>query len=60
MAEFSGRCGGSLIVAIGIRYVNGMAPRLLITLGDVAGIGPEIVAKAWPWAERVRVRTESA
>src|ERR1043166_4373444 len=22
-------------------------PRLLITLGDVAGIGPEIVAKAW-------------
>ncbi len=24
------------------------APRLLITLGDVAGIGPEIVAKAWP------------
>ncbi|OAI48091.1 hypothetical protein AYO44_01385 [Planctomycetaceae bacterium SCGC AG-212-F19] len=24
------------------------APRLLITLGDVAGIGPEIVARAWP------------
>ncbi len=23
-------------------------PRLLITLGDVAGIGPEIVVKAWP------------
>ena len=23
-------------------------PRLLITLGDVAGVGPEIVAKAWP------------
>jgi 4-hydroxythreonine-4-phosphate dehydrogenase len=23
-------------------------PRLLFTLGDVAGIGPEIVAKAWP------------
>src|SRR5688572_2025322 len=23
-------------------------PRLLITLGDVAGIGPEIVAKGWP------------
>lgn len=23
-------------------------PRLLITLGDVAGIGPEIVATAWP------------
>ena len=23
-------------------------PRLLITMGDVAGIGPEIVAKAWP------------
>jgi len=25
-----------------------MLPKLLITLGDVAGIGPEIVAKAWP------------
>jgi 4-hydroxythreonine-4-phosphate dehydrogenase len=25
-----------------------MLPRLLITLGDVAGVGPEIVAKAWP------------
>jgi 4-hydroxythreonine-4-phosphate dehydrogenase len=24
------------------------APRLLITMGDVAGIGPEIIAKAWP------------
>jgi 4-hydroxythreonine-4-phosphate dehydrogenase len=24
------------------------SPLLLITLGDVAGIGPEIVAKAWP------------
>jgi 4-hydroxythreonine-4-phosphate dehydrogenase len=23
-------------------------PRLLVTLGDVAGIGPEIVARAWP------------
>src|SRR5262249_60995551 len=23
-------------------------PRLLFTLGDVAGIGPEIVARAWP------------
>jgi 4-hydroxythreonine-4-phosphate dehydrogenase len=23
-------------------------PRILITLGDVAGIGPEVVAKAWP------------
>ncbi|MBY0526115.1 MAG: 4-hydroxythreonine-4-phosphate dehydrogenase PdxA [Gemmataceae bacterium] len=23
-------------------------PRLLITLGDVAGIGPEIVARSWP------------
>jgi 4-hydroxythreonine-4-phosphate dehydrogenase len=23
-------------------------PRLLVTLGDVAGVGPEIVAKAWP------------
>lgn len=25
-----------------------MKPRLLITMGDVAGIGPEIIAKAWP------------
>ncbi|MEO2090347.1 MAG: 4-hydroxythreonine-4-phosphate dehydrogenase PdxA [Gemmataceae bacterium] len=25
-----------------------MKPKLLITLGDVAGIGPEVVAKAWP------------
>src|SRR5262245_8033071 len=23
-------------------------PRLLITMGDVAGIGPEVLAKAWP------------
>ena len=23
-------------------------PRLLITLGDVAGVGPEILARAWP------------
>ena len=23
-------------------------PKLAITLGDVAGIGPEIVVKAWP------------
>src|SRR5262245_55975159 len=23
-------------------------PRLLITLGDVAGVGPEIVVRAWP------------
>lgn len=27
-------------------------PRLLITLGDVAGIGPEIVARAWPQLAR--------
>jgi 4-hydroxythreonine-4-phosphate dehydrogenase len=25
-----------------------MPPKLLITVGDVAGIGPEIIAKAWP------------
>jgi 4-hydroxythreonine-4-phosphate dehydrogenase len=25
-----------------------VAPRLLITMGDVAGIGPEIIARAWP------------
>lgn len=24
------------------------APRLLVTMGDVAGIGPEIIARAWP------------
>ena len=30
-------------------YISRMNhPRLLITLGDVAGIGPEIVARAWP------------
>src|SRR5262249_374855 len=25
-----------------------VAPRFLITMGDVAGIGPEIIARAWP------------
>jgi 4-hydroxythreonine-4-phosphate dehydrogenase len=25
-----------------------LPPRLLITMGDVAGIGPEIIARAWP------------
>jgi 4-hydroxythreonine-4-phosphate dehydrogenase len=25
-----------------------MKPRLFITMGDVAGIGPEIIARAWP------------
>src|SRR3954447_7117423 len=30
-----------------------MNPRLLITLGDVAGIGPEIVARAWPQLVRM-------
>ncbi len=25
-----------------------MIPRLLLTQGDVAGIGPEIIARAWP------------
>ena len=25
-----------------------MVPRILITLGDVAGIGPEVLVKAWP------------
>jgi 4-hydroxythreonine-4-phosphate dehydrogenase len=28
--------------------MSALLPRLLITLGDVAGIGPEIVARAWP------------
>src|SRR5262245_46141674 len=23
-------------------------PRLLLTMGDVAGVGPEIIARAWP------------
>ena len=26
-------------------------PRLLITMGDVAGIGPEIIARAWPYLQ---------
>ncbi len=25
-----------------------VVPRLLITMGDVAGIGPEVIARAWP------------
>jgi 4-hydroxythreonine-4-phosphate dehydrogenase len=25
-----------------------IGPRLLVTMGDVAGIGPEIIARAWP------------
>ena len=24
------------------------SPRLLLTMGDVAGIGPEVIARAWP------------
>src|SRR6266576_3188029 len=28
--------------------VTNNLPRLLITMGDVAGIGPEIIARAWP------------
>jgi 4-hydroxythreonine-4-phosphate dehydrogenase len=28
-------------------------PRLLITMGDVAGIGPEIIARAWPELQTV-------
>jgi 4-hydroxythreonine-4-phosphate dehydrogenase len=31
-----------------VQNSNQKRPRLLITLGDVAGIGPEIVVKAWP------------
>src|SRR6202035_5331963 len=30
------------------KTMNRDLPRLLFTLGDVAGIGPEIVARAWP------------
>jgi 4-hydroxythreonine-4-phosphate dehydrogenase len=30
-----------------------MNPRLLITMGDVAGIGPEIIARAWPELTRL-------
>src|SRR5262245_1297000 len=29
------------------------SPRLLLTMGDVAGIGPEIIAKAWPHLQAV-------
>ncbi len=29
-------------------YYDSTMTRLLITLGDVAGIGPEVVARAWP------------
>ncbi len=37
------------MTANGFRYAERMTPpTLLITLGDVAGIGPEIVARAWP------------
>jgi 4-hydroxythreonine-4-phosphate dehydrogenase len=28
--------------------MSSFLPRLLLTLGDVAGIGPEIIARAWP------------
>jgi 4-hydroxythreonine-4-phosphate dehydrogenase len=28
--------------------MSGRRPRLLITMGDVAGVGPEIIARAWP------------
>jgi 4-hydroxythreonine-4-phosphate dehydrogenase len=27
---------------------NASGPRLLLTMGDVAGIGPEIIARSWP------------
>jgi 4-hydroxythreonine-4-phosphate dehydrogenase len=52
-----------------------MQPRLLFTLGDVAGIGPEIIARAWPnlldvcqpivvgdpaWVQRALTLTHSA
>src|SRR5437773_5161224 len=30
------------------RHTMNAPPRLLITMGDVAGIGPEIIARAWP------------
>ena len=28
-------------------------PRLLFTLGDVAGVGPEIIARAWPQLQQI-------
>src|SRR5262249_15320239 len=28
--------------------VMNVCPRLLITMGDVAGIGPEVISRAWP------------
>src|SRR5947209_1999814 len=31
----------------GKRIMN-ICPPLLITMGDVAGIGPEVIARAWP------------
>jgi 4-hydroxythreonine-4-phosphate dehydrogenase len=30
-----------------MRWMN-VNPRLLLTMGDVAGVGPEIIARAWP------------
>jgi 4-hydroxythreonine-4-phosphate dehydrogenase len=32
---------------LGLVFMRAL-PRLLITMGDVAGIGPEIIARAWP------------
>ncbi len=34
--------------SVGTRGNMDSIPRLLITMGDVAGIGPEIIARAWP------------
>ena len=33
--------------------MNSELPRLLITIGDVAGIGPEIIARGWPALQSV-------
>src|SRR5947209_2411255 len=30
------------------QFIMHQGPRLLITMGDVAGVGPEIIARAWP------------
>src|SRR5262249_51006320 len=38
---------GSRLKWLGLQGMNQL-PRLLITTGDVAGIGPEIIARAWP------------
>ncbi len=42
------RAEGAVAVGDGVGDPMSEQPRLLITMGDVAGIGPEIIARAWP------------